>query len=134
MWKKNVNLKFWFSLFIIGLFLPLHADIIKDQDAVRAIIGEAANQGYTGMLAVASAIHNRKTLKGVYGFKSSMPDTQPTYVWTMAKKAWKEGQINDKTNGATNWVNEKEIGKPWWAKDMIQTVTIKDHVFYRKKP
>ena len=41
------------------------AETIPTNDAVRAIIGEAGNQGYLGMLAVACGIRNRGTLKGV---------------------------------------------------------------------
>ncbi len=40
---------------------------ICDRDAVRAIIGEGANQCDAALAGIASAIHNRGNLRGVYG-------------------------------------------------------------------
>lgn len=120
-------------LFLFGLQAGFAAQpsAIKDADAVRAIVGEAANQHYRGMLAVAGAIRNRGTLDGVYGLKSKTPDKQPQWVWDLATKAWSESQTNDITKGATNWENVKAFGMPKWAKSMHETVTIGDHKFFK---
>jgi spore germination cell wall hydrolase CwlJ-like protein len=97
---------------------------------VRAIVGEASNQDYRGMLAVACAIRNRGTLKGVYGVKANHVNREPKWVWDMARKAWKESALTDITNGATHWEN-LAFGMPYWTKDMIVTCKIKDHTFYK---
>lgn len=116
---------------IILIALPAQASINESQ-AIRAIIGEASNQGYDGMLAVACAIKNRGTLKGVYGVNAKHIDKQPKWVWDLARKAWKESKVCDVTKGATHWENIKAFGKPYWVKSMVQTYACKDHVFYKE--
>ena len=81
-----------------------YADEIKDKDAIRAIIGEASDQGYTGMLYVAVGIRNRGTLKGVYGLKAKHVDKEPDWVWDLAKKAWKESEYN-RVHSGDMWEN-----------------------------
>jgi len=119
----------------LALFLTqgsAYAAIPTDQ-AVRAIIGEAANQGRSGMYAVACAIRNRGTLNGVYGLRARHVDRQPGWVWDRARAAWRDSAYKaDVTKGATHWENEKAFGKPYWAKHMHRTVTIGDHTFYRE--
>jgi hypothetical protein len=109
-----------------------HTADIPDDLAVKAIMGEASNQGYKGMLAVAGAIHNRGTLKGVYGVKARHIYKEPQWVWAMAKKAWLESATNDITNGATHWENIKAFGKPYWVKSMVKVFEYKDHIFYKE--
>jgi hypothetical protein len=99
--------------------------------AVRAIVGEAANQGERGMLAVAGAIRNRGTLRGVYGVKNPVADRQPAWVWARAEKAWRDSATNDVTHGATHWENCRAFGTPAWARSMTVTATIKDHTFFK---
>ena len=106
---------------------------IKDDLAVRAIVGEAANQGKQGMLAVACALRNRGHLGGVYGVKNPVADKQPAWVWKQAQEAWKLSKTKDITGGADHWENVNAFGKPTWAKSMTQTVVIKDHAFFRSK-
>lgn len=103
--------------------------------AIRAIIGEAGNQGYTGMLAIAGAIRNRGTLKGVYGVTAKHISKEPQWVFDLAKKAWVESATNDITNGATHWGSTKVDGK--WIKKMerngfVKTFEHKEHKFYKK--
>jgi hypothetical protein len=105
---------------------------IRECDATRAIVGEAANQGERGMLAVACAVRNRGSLRGVYGFKNPMADKQPAWVWKQAKMAWRKSASVDITKGATHWENVKAFGEPAWARKMKKTVTINDHTFYKK--
>jgi hypothetical protein len=109
------------------------AEIPEDR-AVKAIIGEAENQGYTGMLAVACAIRNRGTLKGVYGEKAPRV-VQKKYsqkIYDLAKKAWRESLNSDITNGGDHWENVTAFGVPSWAKNMKLVYQHKDHNFYRK--
>jgi len=104
---------------------------IDDSKAIRAIVGEAANQGRVGMLAVAGSIRNRGTLKGVYGVKNPIADKQPAYVWQRAREAWAMSATNDITKGATHWEAVKAFGVPYWAKSLTVTTNIGSHTFYR---
>lgn len=106
---------------------------ITDSNAIRTIVGEAGNQGKNGMIAVGNVIRTRNNLKGFYGFKNPIADKQPKYIWKMAAEAWEESKTNNLVMGATHFENVKAFGRPYWAKDMVETVTIKDHTFFRKK-
>ncbi len=106
---------------------PLNAE-----KAVRAIIGESANQGYRGLLATAGALRNRGTLQGVYGLNAPHVDKEPARIWIMARRAWAESATNDISMGSTHWENVTAFGRPVWAAAMHKTVLVKDHQFYRK--
>lgn len=112
---------------------PAHAEI-KDSDAIKAIIGEAENQGYEGMLAVACAIRNRGTLKGVYGLNAPRVKNYKFShkIHRQAFLAWSESEKHDITHGATHWENIKAFGCPSWVKNCIETFHYKDHVFYKE--
>ncbi len=105
-----------------------------DQKAILAIIGEAENQGVKGMEAVAYAIRNRGTLKGVYGLNAPRVKNNlyTKATWLQAQKAWKASASGqDITNGANAWENLNAFGKPYWADSCQETVTIKDHIFFK---
>lgn len=136
---------FWakalFTVFIVcvcligGCRLCGASESISTYRAVNAIIGEAENQGYQGMLAVAHAIRNRGTLKGVYGERAprvvQRKFSEKTYQ--LALKAWCESQLTeDFTHGATHWENIKAFGCPSWVKECVETFRYKDHVFYKE--
>ena len=101
-------------------------------DEVRAIIGEAASEGYEGMLAVGEAIRNRGTLKGVYGVKAKFVDKEPEWVWQLAKKAWDASESSNIVGGATHW-ESTDFPVPYWAKDMETSAHIGKHKFYRER-
>ncbi len=106
---------------------------VTDEQGVKCIIGEAANQGYDGLMAVADALQNRGTTKGVYGCTSARAGKEPAWVWKMAKRAWQEAKTSNPAHGADHWEAVGLYGEPYWAKSMIKTVKIKDHTFYRAK-
>lgn len=121
---------------IIALLLIPSCNIAyayTDREAVRAIIGEASNQDEIGMWAVASAIINRGTLKGVYGLKSPHIDKEPTWVWKMAERAYNRAKDGDLVHSGTHWENINAFGEPYWVKGMIKVYEHKDHVFYRER-
>lgn len=121
------------SLFLIGCDV-VYGKVPEDQ-AILAIIGEAEDQGPEGMLAVACAIRNRDSLKGVYGVTSPRVKKHlySHGVYLSAKKAWKESASVDCTHGATHWENTKAFGEPYWVKDMVLTYKCNDHSFYRRR-
>lgn len=104
-------------------------------DNVRAVMGEASGEGFTGMKAIACAIRNRGTLKGVYGLRAKHIDKEPKRVWDMAQKAWEESAKEDITNGATHW-GSKIVDKEWIKKmersGFVKTFEYKNQAFYRE--
>lgn len=119
----------------------VHAEITTE-NAIHAIIGEAENQGDQGMLAVACALHNRGTLKGVYGLKSprvlnhkysKRTAQMASMVWTIATQT---PDYCGFVKGATGWGNTKdgqEFAKAKWWKNCVVVYRHKDHFFYRVK-
>lgn len=129
----NIKISACLIILIGSLAGCAHAEVNNDQ-AVRAIIGEASSEGYEGMYAVACAIRNRQTLKGVYGLKAKHVNAEPGWVWQLASKAWWEAEAGkDVTNGATSWENIEAFGEPYWAKQMEVTYKLGRHTFYREK-
>lgn len=119
---------------ILSSFSPIAKAEINPTQAQKAIIGEAADQGFHGMVGVAEVIRRRGNLKGLYGLKrESFISSQPKWVHDMAKKAWEESSKSNLTKGATHFENVKAFGVPSWAKSMTKTATIKDHTFYREE-
>ena len=76
---------------------------VSDLDATNAIVGEAAGAPYIVKLGVAAAIHNRNSLRGVYGFHAKHNATEPAWVWRDAARAWAESAAKDPTHGAVNF-------------------------------
>jgi len=125
-------------LVLLGLIVSLfatcsRAHAFSDEQAIRAIIGEAANQGEIGMTAVAEVIRTRGSLKGIYGYKASHVDKQPAWVWKQARRAWYASKTTNYTRGAQHFENIKAFGCPYWVKDCYETFRYKDHVFYKRR-
>lgn len=141
--------KFVFAfIFIFALIFitatPVLADNIPSSKAIKAIIGEAENQGPRGMLAVACAIKNRGTLKGVYGLHANrvVNHKYSEMTWLNAQSAWEiannEGGPDtwgidtcEFIHDAKNWENTNAFGVPYWAKGMNVVFVYKDHKFFR---
>ena len=117
-------------MLLLSLPFLVEAAEINNELAIRAIIGEASNQGYQGMLAIACGIRNRGTLEGVYGLKAKHINKEPKWVWDMAKRAWQESKYN-RIHQGTHWENIKTFGKPYWLRDMTLVYQYKDHNFYK---
>lgn len=112
------------------------ASEIKEADAIKAIIGEAENQGYKGMCLVALAIRNRGTLQGVYGLHANRVVNHKYSDTThkLAKKAWETSKgMPDILCSADHWENIRAFGRPYWVASMVETFRYRDHIFYRKK-
>ena len=121
-----------------------HKTVIKYEDAVRAILGEAEGEPYAGKVALAYALKNRGKLRGVFGHKAI--HTQYGAFWRGKRKItsatikeaknaleWANSHpALDTTFGATHWENVKAFGEPYCAKSMKHTVTIANHKFYKE--
>lgn len=109
----------------------------------KGILGEAANQGEKGLYAVACVYRNRleKGMPlGCVALKRKDLDAfvkkQGVAYELIAKRIIHEVFINqslDVTNATTHYENVKAFGWPRWAKDMIITCKIGDHVFFRER-
>lgn len=128
-------LTLWMVIGLIGCTVA--SESINNKQAILAIIGEAENQDWEGMYAVACAIRNRGTLKGVYGIYALrvINHKYSKFTYALAELAWHNSEYrkDDITNGATHWENINAFGKPYWVKDMVETFRYKDHVFYKVK-
>ena len=130
--KWAVILAFITAVLVVAFVPGCKAAELSDKQCIRAVIGEASNQGYEGMLAVACGIRNRGTLKGVYGANAKHIDNEPMWVWKIAKRAWRDSEFN-KIHTGTHWENIKAFGIPYWVKDMIEVYHVGDHIFYEEK-
>lgn len=112
---------------------PAAAPAIDEDRAIRAIIGEAEGEGYAGMYAVACAIRNRGTLKGVEGEQSRRVLRAPGTLYQRAGRAWAESEYGaDVTYGATHWENVRAFGVPNWSRGMCQVAEVGRHVFWKE--
>lgn len=117
----------------------------KGAPEVLAIIGEAENQGFDGMLAVACTISNRGTLKGVYGLHAPrvLQHKYSNETYAKASTAWDLATESYESNRdycgfikhATGWGNSKDLVQfkktTWWKNCKIVAV-VKDHFFYKE--
>lgn len=105
------------------------AALPKDEDAVKAIIGEVGPYGKEGMLWVACAIRNRNNgLKGIYGAKNPnvVNKKYTPRQEAEAKVAWRDSAKEDVTGGATNWYSDADLKQANVQND------IKNMTFIRK--
>jgi hypothetical protein len=102
--------------------------------AIRAIVGEAENQGFEGLLAVAEAIRTRGSLKGVYGAKRDISKA-PKSVIKEAERAWEVSKDTTTAKGADVWGTESDVRKfrkTRWFKSYRQVAKINDHFFFKQ--
>lgn len=131
-------------MLLIGIFVTasvVHAEDIKDKDAIMSIIGEAEGEPEQGRLAIACAIRNRGTLDGVYGRKAPRV-VKHLYNDKSLKSATENWQKSANPTvcqeiiaGADHWGSTKVDSA--WIKKMQKsgykhTATIGNHAFYKK--
>ncbi len=115
----------------------LHPKSYAATDYIRAILGEAENQGYKGMLAVACGIRNRpEKLQGVQGLFSDRYDKANKEEVILATIAFWESIEPKKCEfieGADMFCSDIEICKKSWKKiPMVFIIKIGDFSFYRR--
>ena len=108
---------------------------VADTDAVTAIVGESAGQPYLVKLGIAEAIHNRGTLRGVYGFHALHNATEPAWVWRDARRAWTQSAGTNIVHGATHFGNSSDVAKGTFAGMKLTAIlgTGKDATYFFKK-
>ena len=104
---------------------------ISDRLAIRAIIGEGANQSDAALAAIASAIHNRGTLRGVYGLTNPVGDHASDALCARATRAWTLAKTGaDAAAGCKFFGCPTDV--PWFHKHGFTAVkTIGDITFYK---
>lgn len=116
-------------ILVIGGTISAEA-YIDDGKAIRTIVGEASNQGFKGMVCIGEVIRKRGSLKGFYGARAKHVDTEPEWVWVMARQAWAISETSDYTRGAKFYENTKAFGMPYWSKGKSVALIYKEHVFF----
>ena len=104
-----------------------------DEQAIRAVVGEASAEGYYGMKLVASAIRNRGHLRGVYGFSAQHIKHENKDTWKLARHAWYSSANENIARGADCWYSQEDLdnlpqGVPSDRKFLFQ---YKNHYFYK---
>ena len=154
--KQKILLWTIISLVIIRVGRYLMTDKEKEIDLLaKTAWGEARGEGASGMQAVINVILNRVRAGSWYGLTvenvvlkpyqfSCWNDTDPNKDKILSLKtedpafiqakslafAGYNGLLADITNGATHY---HTIGAtPNWAKAMVQTKTIGNHIFYKE--
>lgn len=135
--KKHEYSAFVLAVCILVAFLLMCAfargcHAYTDQEAIKAVIGEAEGEGFKGMLAVAGAIRNRGTLKGVYGLHAQRVLTHKysKMTYKQATRAWNDSKHMDISKGAKYWEGTR-FPLPYWAKNMTVTAIIGNQRFFR---
>ena len=118
---------------------------IKDVDAVRAILGEAENEPYIGMIAIGEVIRTRGNFKGIYGYNAvkhvngryyrGKRAISPT-IAIQALKAWKMSASTNYALGSAGWGNASDLkvfGRSAWFKKCYITVKLGNHYFWKVK-
>jgi len=123
----------------LGLFVCGNAYAeIPDEQAIKALIGEAGGQSYQELYAHACALRNRNTLEGVYGIRSKQVALASGKTWQRVSRAWYESVDGlDVTGGATHWLSEYDLENcshnADWRFTMIMTGKIGQTYFYKEK-
>lgn len=112
---------------------------INDKEAIKTLLGEAENQGASGMQDIASVIRNRGTLQGAYGGKSIVEKDGkffsnrngklrqiPDSVVKDAVNSWNNSKTKNTANGANHWFSTADLQTP-----KVQKM-IKDMKFVKK--
>jgi hypothetical protein len=145
LWKEQCQRDHKRAMKFAGRVMPLvfllmassvvHAYTFVDE--VKAVIGEAEGEPQQGKEAVACAIHNRGTLKGVYGLRAPRVANELYSVRTWhdaviaVYTAQDEAYCNGLIHGAQYWEGTA-FKTPLWARKMTLTATIGHQRFYRK--
>lgn len=113
------------------------ARVSYDLQLVKAVLGEAEGEPQEGKEAVACAIHNRGTLRGVYGLRNPRVlkhlysrasfDNAVVAVYMAQDQEYCEALIK----GAQFWEGT-DFPTPYWAKSMKLTAVIGKQKFFRK--
>lgn len=102
-----------------------------EESSIHCIMGEARGQEYKEIVAHAEAFRNREKrygrVWGVDGCKAKF--NEPKWVHERVKKAWKESEYTNYTQGADHW--HADYITPYWVKGANMTAHIGKTKFYK---
>ncbi len=122
------------TILLLSTASVAQASGITRDKAILAIIGEGEGEPYQGKLALAYAIINRGTLKGVYGLHAPrvIKHKYSDKVYADCAKAWDYAvshPTSDITKGASHWEGTA-FKTPYWARNAVVTLTVGHQRFY----
>ena len=124
----------FFSVVLIFVLLfssQAYAEV-PEEIAIRVLIGEAADQGFKGMVCVGEVLRRRKSIKGFYGYKSKRTKNIPPALRERAIRAWRESSNTNHTLGADHFISIHSKRRPRWLNHCVKTYEYKDHIFYKE--
>lgn len=132
-WSYAARVMLATALMTVIFYVPARA-AVSDTEAIRAIVGEAANQGYDGMTAVGEVIRRRGSVRGLYGHKAMNHRYELPWVWAQARLAWDRSAYTNLTHGATLFENIYAFGFPesWDREKVVCVATVKDQYFFKE--
>ncbi|RKY32659.1 MAG: hypothetical protein DRP74_02145 [Candidatus Omnitrophota bacterium] len=148
--RLNPGSIFWFVagviillfIFMLATHQLCHAEITPPEDLWKGIIAEAVSEGYIGMYAVACCYKNRieqglplgcvaLKRKDLNNFVKNQGVKYEIMAKNILDKVFYQNGY-DVTLGATHYENIERYGYPYWAKEMLVTVKIGQHTFYKE--
>ena len=116
---------------------------------IQTILLEAQGESLDGQIAVAEVIRNRaiagsrtheSVCKAPRQFSAWNSPTEAfkrlkgasTGAFDRASKAWEASETSNLTKGATHYFNPS-LARPKWARGMVKTAVIGQHVFYKQR-
>ena len=123
---------------LIGTCRPALAETIPDSKIVLAIAGEAEGLSLYEQTAIAGAIINRGTLKGVFGYGRVAKVGLSPKTRLRAEKALFQARQNDVSNHATHWLSTWDLkhcreSLISWRHKMRVTLKTKNFTFYKER-
>lgn len=122
----NINLAFF-------LLIGSKAYAFTDSQAITTIVGEAADQGYFGMLLVGEILRHRHTLRGCYGRFAPHVEHENQSTWMLASRAWHDSEYTNFTKGATGFGSTQDWLKKEFRRCKIVMLVYKGHVFFKEE-
>lgn len=89
----------------------------------------AAGQPYSVKLGIGEAVHNRGTLKGVYGFHAAHNASEPAWVWRDARRATRVDTIRRHQPGAWRYEFRKPVRR---RQRHVRRIRLTEHAWFRK--
>ena len=113
---KKVLLLSTCSLALAAIGPTARAGSLTDPDAIRAIVGEAADCPFTVQLGIAATLRHRswvmaRPLHGVYGWHARHNAGEKPAVWVSARLAWSQSVTNDPARQALYFGNRQDVEK-----------------------
>lgn len=132
-----------FLVFVVGYYKTALTSVTSREQIEKCIIGEATEDGYLGMKAVALVYRNRISnemnlgcvslnRKDIDEFIAKEGKVTEEIAHQIVKEVFIEW-CEDITMGATHYENIEKYVEPFWVPDMIITTKIGSHTFYKEK-